>query len=606
MNNFFNSVQSFFYTVTTNDRYATYGNERLPTSSSYHRHTVSGTSGATAPLTSDDGTLYHTPPQEGQRGRGYNSNNPYQYTLQSPSQSHSSLNLASTMPSASLNINRLTYTPGMRSTQIGNGGGIPLQDYADGVPPPPSPSLSWKRIDRWMEIHYPELSDQINDGVTTLDLNELESDLDCTLPLDVRDSFMTHDGQERGGRPTGIVFGIVMLDLESVAEEWGHWRNAATKIANMTKLANQYQEGINTTGPSATVPHVRHEATHFSSTGHLDWLDNQTSIPPGAVQCAYAHPAWIPLISDFLGNNIGVDLAPGPSGRWGQVIIFGREFDCKYVVAPSWASFLMTFADDLENGNHLVDDETEDGDLAFCASNGKIVPYFEVLKSRIQRLHGQTHLLPSPYRVSPGKHIPNQGQTRISPRSSTLVAEPRRSISGSSQKSDQIPISGKNSRVISTLNPNPHIASSLKKSSPTSRSRSSNSSNQRSPISAERKSPSPLKNSFGANDIDNNNLNDAESKKGSQLTLSEEGIESLNYQQNFILKTEFINKQGDEPEPKSNAENIDNNQKAISSNVSTSPIMSEFCESGGEEKNPKFDCVKENDLLVNEMKEVAL
>lgn len=393
MNNFFNNVQSFFHSVTTNDRYATSGTStNRNTSNSYARRTTSGGYGPAAPLTSDDGTLYRSPISE--EGSTTNLNNPYYNSSNPSSRNNSSTNLSSS------SLNRAPYTPGMRSSHVGNGN-IPLQDYSpDGAPPPPAPALSWKRIDRWLEANYPELAEEISDEATSSDLNELEADLDCTLPLDVRDSFLIHDGQERGGRPCGLFFNLTLLDLESVSEEWTHWKNTAVKISNMTKAYHANQRAANTPGTSSS-----HSGSSSSprrgprpagnASGNLSWLDKQESVPEGAIQRVYAHPGWIPLISDFLGNNIGVDLAPGPKGRWGQVILFGREYDRKYVVAPSWAAFLMTFADDLENGNHYVFDETENGELSFRAGNGRLIPYFDVLKSRTERLNRQNRPPPS-------------------------------------------------------------------------------------------------------------------------------------------------------------------------------------------------------------------
>lgn len=118
-------------------------------------------------------------------------------------------------------------------------------------------------------------------------------------------------------------------------------------------------------------------------------IPDQKSIPPNAVEPVYAHPAWIPLISDNAGNHIGVDLAPGPNGKYAQVITFGRDFDTKFVVAGNWGEFLLLFANDLEAGNwYLVDDNDDylsgDGELVFRdkKSNGPIQDYFEVLKRR--------------------------------------------------------------------------------------------------------------------------------------------------------------------------------------------------------------------------------
>ncbi|KAG4302085.1 hypothetical protein PCANB_001633 [Pneumocystis canis] len=233
---------------------------------------------------------------------------------------------------------------------------IILQDYGtDGLLPPPPVSDSWRRIDRWAQIHYPELYDQLSYGATIADVDELEHELGYPLPRDVRESFFIHDGQERGGRPTGIVFGITLLDCEELLEEYHLWKRVAINLSRM-KLPDP-----------------------FSRNKKL--FKRQGSCPEGAVHSVYAHPGWIPLGKDFEGNNIGVDLAPGPTGRWGQVILFGRDQDIKYVIAQSWASFLSMLADDFEKGDWTIDDTT--GELFLGASEKDQMSYFDILKSRI-------------------------------------------------------------------------------------------------------------------------------------------------------------------------------------------------------------------------------
>lgn len=500
MNNLLNSVQSFFHSVTTNDRYATYGSDRHSSQAGYSRRTASGGYGPASRLTSDEETLYNSSSLQSNPINGDHPNNPYQYSSHPSSGPNSSSNLTS--PASSTSLNRLPYTPGMRSSQIGNSGSIPLQDYSDGVPPPPPPALSWKRIDRWMDVNYPELLDQINDEATSLDLNEFESDIDCTLPLDVRDSFMIHDGQERGSRPCGVLFGITMLDLESVAEEWGHWKNTAIKLANLSKAANANQRAAagNGEGPSSSPNNPRKGKGASGLSKNFSWLNHQESVPDGAVQCVYAHPAWIPLASDYLGNNIGIDLAPGPKGRWGQVILFGREYDRKYVVAPSWAAFLMIFADDLENGNHLINDEYEEGELSFRASNGRVVPYFDVLRSRTERLHQPRKPLPSNLATSLSN---SSSQTSIagpreSPRNLTPSGIAGRNVSGNFRK--QTPSQFQEGRLISPLNSATHLPSiGLSKHPLPSKAVKTP---EKMPLGADGKSPqsSPLKSLSNADD----------------------------------------------------------------------------------------------------------
>lgn len=395
MDKFFSSVQNFFQSVTSNDRYADV--ESSNSSSNYGRRTVSGGFGPRAPLTSAEGS-----------DLSHGSHNPYgAYSSNPSSRNGSSTTLSASASNTSLN--RAPYTPGSRSARLGaaanhGANGIPLQDYNDGAPPPPPPALSWKRIDRWLEAAYPELADQLEDPVTAKDLNEFEADLGFNLPGDVRDSFLIYDGQERGSKPTGVIFGLTLLDLEAVAAEWENWKNTAIRVGNMAKAAQvnklqQQQQQLHQTkyGPGAAGPGPSSAASSQSppprrpgkpgprNGGNLTWLDYQESVPEGAIQRVYAHPGWIPLVTDYLGNNIAIDLAPGPTGKWGQVILFGREFDRKFVVASSWSAFLLMFADDLENGRHLVEDETEEGVFLFTAPNGRNIPYFDVLRSRAER-----------------------------------------------------------------------------------------------------------------------------------------------------------------------------------------------------------------------------
>ncbi|CCJ29984.1 unnamed protein product [Pneumocystis jirovecii] len=239
---------------------------------------------------------------------------------------------------------------------------IVLQDYGtDGLLPPPPVSDSWRRIDRWAQTHYPELYDQLSYGATVADVDELEHELECHLPRDVRESFFIHDGQERGGKPTGIVFGVTLLDCEELLEEYCLWKKVATDLTR-----------IKTSNP-------------FSRCNRL--LKRQGSCPEGAVRPVYAHPKWIPLGKDFEGNNIAVDLAPGPTGRWGQVILFGRDQDIKCVVAQSWASFLAILADDLEEGDWTIDDTT--GELFLGTSEKDRTSYFDILKSRVHKRQKQ-------------------------------------------------------------------------------------------------------------------------------------------------------------------------------------------------------------------------
>ncbi|KAJ5293351.1 uncharacterized protein N7443_009304 [Penicillium atrosanguineum] len=251
------------------------------------------------------------------------------------------------------------------SNEQADGPEIQMQSFHDGAPPPPPVAHSWRKIERWLENNYEELLDNLGEGCTQNDINELEHELDCSLPLEVRESLMIHDGQERGGLPTGVLFSCMSLDCEEIVQERRTWKTVNDEFLS-NSMVNSAPVSSSAAGSSAAAA---------SQQGNPGWrnelLDRQDSQPPGAVQKAYAHHGWIPVARDWGGNHLAIDLAPGPAGKWGQVIIFGRDYDCKYVVARSWAAFLATFADDLCSGKVIVDEETNELRLKEFKSQSK-------------------------------------------------------------------------------------------------------------------------------------------------------------------------------------------------------------------------------------------
>ena len=294
------------------------------------------------------------------------------------------------------------YSPGMRSSNAVQRkqsneqnpfdnvtpGEIQMQSFQEGLPPPPPVAHSWKKIDRWAEDHYEELLDQLSEGCTQNDVNELEHELDCTLPMEVRESLQIHDGQERGGRPTGIIFGCMLLDCEEIVQEWKNW-----KVVNEEYLtAPTSRESVMPLKAFGGAPSMSSQTSSQTATNPFwrqELLDRQESQPPRAIQKAYAHPSWIPLARDWGGNNIAVDLAPGPIGKWGQIIIFGRDYDCKYVVARSWAAFLATVADDISSEKVFVDEETQELKLREFKAPGVEPGYLDILRWRADQKYGR-------------------------------------------------------------------------------------------------------------------------------------------------------------------------------------------------------------------------
>ena len=119
-----------------------------------------------------------------------------------------------------------------------------------------------------------------------------------------------------------MFFGLTLLPLEDVLEEWRFWRE------------------------------VDDDPTTGANAGLREMMD---SIPAGWVRREYSCRGWIPFVADKAGNYLGIDMNPGEGGAVGQVIVFGRDFDTKVVMwrgdgPGGWAKFLAGFVEDLESG----------------------------------------------------------------------------------------------------------------------------------------------------------------------------------------------------------------------------------------------------------------
>ncbi|KAK7430364.1 Cell wall assembly regulator [Neonectria magnoliae] len=293
------------------------------------------------------------------------------------------------------------YSPGLRGVAARNAsqgdgfevqspGDVPMQSFQDGLPPPPPVAHSWRRIDAWADENYPELFDQLCEGATNNDLNDLEHQLDCSLPQDVRESLMAHDGQERGGNPTGIIFSSMLLDCEEIVQEWENWRKVNHQYLLETAVAKPSTPS-KAFGGSSEASSSRQGGGGSNNPGvwRQDLISRQDCVPPNSVQKAYAHAGWIPLVRDWGGNNLAVDVAPGPSGQWGQIILFGRDYDTKYVVARSWSALLAMVADDLNSGKWYVDEDTSELKLREFKETRVEPPYFSILRWRMDQKYGR-------------------------------------------------------------------------------------------------------------------------------------------------------------------------------------------------------------------------
>jgi hypothetical protein len=75
-------------------------------------------------------------------------------------------------------------------------------------------------------------------------------------------------------------------------------------------------------------------------------------------------------------------------GKWGQIILCGRDYDTKFVIARSWAIFLANVADDFGTGDKIIVDE-ENNELRFKPFKNADPPYMEILRWRCDQKYGR-------------------------------------------------------------------------------------------------------------------------------------------------------------------------------------------------------------------------
>ena len=333
---FFKNVKEFFHNVTTSDHYAQYdatggvnnSNNLGSSKGSSPKNGLSPMNGSTTSL----------------NNMKNNNNNINVSTTSLVSHNRPQTGSSSKIP----------YRPGMKS-QLHNDSQIELRNYENGQPIRDIFEI-WEKIDDWLDTEFPELGDDIQGGATVNDLNAFENDLNITLPTTFRESYQIHDGQVSMGKTRGLIFDYQLMDLEAIAAETNIWRRVYEKYENNNGNGN-----------------VNNNEKKFGI---------QKSCPPNFINEIYYDPLWIPFVKDNVGNNIAIDLNPNIEGKWGQIILFGRDYNTKFVVADSFSEFLSNVCNEFEDDHYEID---EDECLNYMY-NGKNYNYFDVLKSKsIQR-----------------------------------------------------------------------------------------------------------------------------------------------------------------------------------------------------------------------------
>lgn len=160
----------------------------------------------------------------------------------------------------------------------------------------------WDRIEAWLKTNAPEALNNLREGASEEDLQQLETALGYHLPEDVRASLRLHNGEG------SFVDGWILLSLRAMLQE------------------------------------------HRQQVEVLHWLQETDDKPDW-----WWRPHWIPLAGSGGGDLLCVNVAPESDQPMGQIIAFDHEAGSG-LIAPSFSAFLSNVADRLEAGKYHIDE----------------------------------------------------------------------------------------------------------------------------------------------------------------------------------------------------------------------------------------------------------
>jgi len=179
----------------------------------------------------------------------------------------------------------------------------------------------WDQIEEMFRDRVPgEYRRYFGPGVSETAMGALERHLGVSLPDDFKAFYSVHNGQGEG--EIGLVFGLELLSVERIREEWDNWMSLGEDI-------------------------------------NADFAHAMSSEPEGHVRPLYLNRKWIPFTTDQTGTHLGLDFDPDVKGVSGQVIVFGRDQDRKKVLARSFRDYIHLFVEQLQSVDWTIDDEGE-------------------------------------------------------------------------------------------------------------------------------------------------------------------------------------------------------------------------------------------------------
>ncbi|RCK55665.1 KNR4/SMI1 2 [Candida viswanathii] len=192
------------------------------------------------------------------------------------------------------------------------------------------------------------------------------------VPMASLQFYKRHDGQLRGGKPTGLIMGLVLLDLEAIIEEKMLWTKVAQRLETQYYMAQHQQRQQNI-------------VKEGSSSGNTNGPINNSFV-------ATKDPSHPTQSSHTTTTKAGL-----------QEFIFGFVTDLEqgnFQIDSSEYQEQLGYLSNDRNGDFMIGDEDEDqGELNYWDKDGQEfgknvvrgrLNYIEVLKRRALKTSADT------------------------------------------------------------------------------------------------------------------------------------------------------------------------------------------------------------------------
>lgn len=173
----------------------------------------------------------------------------------------------------------------------------------------------WDQLDPLLAIHAPSIAQHLRPPATQEDIVELERVTGISLPPDLKQSYLRHDGCDP---KSPNLFGSYRW--MSLKEALKRWRETVEAISDDPDI--QADEADSSMGP--------------------------------VVWHGWWRPGWLPIAKDCANWILVSDMTPGPQGHAGQIIKIG-DAHCAAVVATGLSDYLGELCTLLSDGKMTFD-----------------------------------------------------------------------------------------------------------------------------------------------------------------------------------------------------------------------------------------------------------